>query len=125
MAEVATPVVGSHADDDTVGAEAEGAEAERSLASSPAVTGPRVREEDITEIVTEEEAKAGRGFFRTSRGALRCGRCRSCSNRSLKRRCDLLEPPRHATGAPSRHRRHPPKPHGDDDANADADGDAD
>ena len=123
MAEVATPVVGSQ--DDTAGAEVEGAEAERSLASSPAVTGPRVREEDITEIVTEGEAKAGHGFFRTSRGALRCGRCRSCSNRSLKRRCDLLEPPRHATGAPSKHRRHPPKPHGDDDANADADGDAD
>ena len=123
MAEVATPVVGSQ--DDTAGAEVEGAEAERSLASSPAVTGPRVGEEDITEIVTEGEAKAGHGFFRTSRGALRCGRCRSCSNRSLKRRCDLLEPPRHATGAPSKHRRHPPKPHGDDDANADADGDAD
>ena len=125
MAEVATPVVGSHANDDTAVAEVEGADAERSLASSPAVTGPRVREEDITEIVTEEEAKAGRGFFRTSRGALRCGRCRSCSNRSLKRRCDLLEPPRHATGAPSKPRRHPPKPHGDDDTNADADGDAD
>ena len=64
MAEVATPIVGSQAADDAVGIGDH-----RAHASSPGVM-TRVREEDITEIVTEEEAKAGGGFFRTSRGAL-------------------------------------------------------
>ena len=59
MAEVATPIVGSQAADDAVGVGDH-----RAHASSPGVM-TRVREEDITEIVTEEEAKAGGGFFRT------------------------------------------------------------
>lgn len=34
--------------------------------------GARVREEDVTDTVTEEQAKAGGGFYRTEKGKLRC-----------------------------------------------------
>lgn len=52
--------------------------------------GARVREEDVTETVTEEQAKAGGGFYRTKAGKLRCGRCRSCVIKSYKRPCFML-----------------------------------
>ena len=52
--------------------------------------GACVREEDVTETVTEEQAKAGGGFYRTKAGKLRCGRCRSCVIKSYKRPCFML-----------------------------------
>jgi hypothetical protein len=52
--------------------------------------GARVREEDVTKTVTEEQAKAGGGFYRTKAGKLRCGRCRSCVIKSYKRPCFML-----------------------------------
>ena len=52
--------------------------------------GARVREEDVTKTVTEEQAKAGGGFYRTKAGKLRCGRCRSCMIKSYKRPCFML-----------------------------------
>lgn len=52
--------------------------------------GARVREEDVTKTVTEEQAKAGSGFYRTKAGKLRCGRCRSCVIVSYKRPCFML-----------------------------------
>jgi hypothetical protein len=52
--------------------------------------GARVREEDVTETVTEEQAKAGGGFYRTKAGKLRCGRCRSCVIKSYTRPCFML-----------------------------------
>jgi hypothetical protein len=52
--------------------------------------GARVREEDVTDTVTEEQAKAGGGFYRTKAGKLRCGRCRSCVIKSYKRPCFML-----------------------------------
>ena len=52
--------------------------------------GACVREEDVTETVTEEQAKAGGGFYRTEKGKLRCGRCRSCVIKSYKRPCFML-----------------------------------
>ena len=83
-----------------------------------------MREEDITEIVTEEEAKAGGGFFRTSRGALRCARCRSCLNRQMKRRCDMIITSSSTGATPKPKRAHASsKPDANDANGADADGD--
>lgn len=83
-----------------------------------------MREEDITEIVTEEEAKAGGGFFRTSRGALRCARCRSCLNRQMKRRCDMIITSSSTGATPKPKRAHASsKPDANDANAADADGD--
>lgn len=42
---------------------------------------------DVVIVATAEDAAAGLGFIRTSRGVLRCMRCHTCRNPGLKKRC--------------------------------------